>query len=134
MGDGNRGRCNLGRLTLSTPVYNSPLSPVTFPQDDERREGGDTVSPPFRNRGARGPPPPLHGGQGPAGVPAADHPANGEVPPLRQEGQACHEVRAVRIIPEDGVPLDPSHHHVVPDLGGIGAGLAGHGVGQPSAS
>jgi len=38
-------------------------------------------------------------------------------------GQAAHEVGAIRVIPEEGAPLDAAHHHVAEDSGSIQAGL-----------
>ncbi len=59
---------------------------------------------------------------------------DGEGPPLRQTGQARHEVGAVGIIPEDGAPFEPAHHDMVQDAGGIEAGLAGRNDQESSAS
>jgi len=52
---------------------------------------------------------------------------DGERPTLRQRGEAGDEIPAVRVIPEDGAPLEPPHHHVVEGVRGIQAGLTGHG-------
>ncbi len=46
------------------------------------------------------------GGQAGPGV-------DGQGPPLRPAGQADKEVAAIRIIREDGPPLEPPHHHVL---------------------
>ena len=53
---------------------------------------------------------------------------DGERPALRQRGEAGDEVCAVRVIPEDGAPLEPPHHYVVEGVRGIQAGLTGHGA------
>lgn len=42
--------------------------------------------------------------------------------PLRQGGEACHEVRAVRVVLEDHATLEASHHHVVESLRRIEVG------------
>jgi hypothetical protein len=44
-------------------------------------------------------------------------------------GEGCHaghEVGPVDLIPEEGAPLEPAHHHVVEGPRSIEAGLAGH--------
>jgi hypothetical protein len=52
----------------------------------------------------------------------------GDVALCRQGGEAGDEVGAVRILPEDGPPLDPPHHHMVEAPRSAEAGLAGHGA------
>ena len=46
---------------------------------------------------------------------------------LRQPGEVGDEGRAVRVVPDDDAPLNPSHHGVVPGVGRVEAALAGHG-------
>jgi hypothetical protein len=41
-------------------------------------------------------------------------------------GQAAHEVGAIRVIPEEGAPLEAAHHHMVKNARGVQAGLARH--------
>ena len=55
---------------------------------------------------------------------------HGERPVLRQRGEAADEVGAVRIVPEEGGPLDSPHHHVVEGLRRIEARLARHDTGD----
>ena len=45
----------------------------------------------------------------------------------RHGDQAGDEVGPARVIPEDGLALDLPHHHVVEDIRGVEARLAGHG-------
>jgi hypothetical protein len=52
---------------------------------------------------------------------------DGEGTRFRQRRETRDEIRAVGIIPEEGAALDPPHHHVVEDAGGVEAGLARHG-------
>jgi hypothetical protein len=61
---------------------------------------------------------------------------DGERPTLRQRAETGPEVRTVRVLPEDGTPLESPHHHMVegvrpkvPDAvrKGIQASLTGHG-------
>ena len=53
-------------------------------------------------------------------------------PHSREGSEAADEVGAVPVIPEDRAPLDPPHHDVVEDTGGIEAGAAGHDCTLPA--
>ena len=55
---------------------------------------------------------------------------DGEGAVRRQGGQAGDEVRAVRVVAEDGAALEAPHHHVVEGPRGIEAGLAWHSEGD----
>jgi hypothetical protein len=46
---------------------------------------------------------------------------------FRQCSEASHEVRSIRVIPEDELPLQTPHHHMVEGSRGIQTRLAGHG-------
>jgi len=53
--------------------------------------------------------------------------ADGSGALLHQPGEVGDEGRAVRVVPDDDAPLNPSHHGVVPGVGRVEAALAGHG-------
>jgi hypothetical protein len=50
---------------------------------------------------------------------------------LRHAGEAGDEVRPIRVVPEDGTPLESAHHDMAQGVRGIEAGLAGQGERRP---
>jgi hypothetical protein len=57
---------------------------------------------------------------------------DGEAALRRYRREPGDEVGAVRIVVEDGPPLEAAHHHMVKDPGGIEARLAWHSEGRLS--
>ena len=55
---------------------------------------------------------------------------DGERSGVHERRQAGDEVGAIDVIPEQGCPLDPPHHHMVQGVRGVQTGLARHHEGE----